>query len=218
MLSGKALVVYADLETAKTGRAAVERLLSAVSGKSPGLSFAPVKAGRRNGVSLAEAFAEVITQTGMNAVLIIDAVEKLFPSKAGLVLLKNLKAARDWADLRPDNAGGTYLHILGVSSSKAAVKAMVSLRSQPFYGADFLDFPMPDDEFPLLKSTAPKDFPTTYPARTTNIMRDEYDFSDAVKNPYTDAAKAAHDRATDGKDQKQKNPAGKKAKDAPGKR
>lgn len=41
-------------------------------------------------------------------------------------------------------------------------------------------------------------------------MRDEYDFSDAVKNPYTDAAKAAHDRATDGKDQKQKNPAGKK--------
>ena len=27
-----------------------------------------------------------------------------------------------------------------------------------------------------------------------------------------------HDRATDGKDQKQKNPAGKKAKDAPGKR
>lgn len=91
-------------------------------------------------------------------------------------------------------------------------------RSQPFYGADFLDFPMPDDEFPLLKRTAPKDFPTTYPARTTNIMRDEYDFSDAVKNPYTDAAKAAHDRATDGKDQKQKNPAGKKAKDAPGKR
>ena len=53
MLSGKALVVYADLETAKTGRAAVERLLSAVSGKSPGLSFDPVKAGRRNGVSLA---------------------------------------------------------------------------------------------------------------------------------------------------------------------
>lgn len=138
MLSGKALVVYADLETAKTGGAAVERLLSAVSGalsawtvsgKSPGLSFDPVKAGRRNGVSLAEAFAEVITQTGMNAVLIIDAVEKLFPSKAGLVLLKNLKAARDWADLRPDNAGGTYLRILGVSSSKAAAKAMVSLRS-----------------------------------------------------------------------------------------
>lgn len=135
-------MVYADLETAKTGGAAVERLLSSVSGKSPGLSFDPVKAGRRNGVSLAEAFAEVITQTGMNAVLIIDAVEKLFPSKAGLVLLKNLKAARDWADLRPDNAGGTYLHILGVSSSKAAAKAMVSLRSQPFYGADFLDFPM----------------------------------------------------------------------------
>lgn len=176
MLSGKALVVYADLETAKTARAAVERLLSSVSGKSPGLSFDPVN------------------------------------------LLKNLKAARDWADLRPDNAGGTYLHILGVSSSKAAAKAMVSLRSQPFYGADFLDFPMPDDEFPLLKSTAPKDFPTTYPARTTNIMRDEYDFSDAVKNPYTDAAKAARDRATDGKDQKQKNPAGKKTKDAPGKR
>ena len=122
-------MVYADLETAKTGGAAVERLLSSVSGKSPGLSFDPVKAGRRNGVSLAEAFAEVITQTGMNAVLIIDAVEKLFPSKAGLVLLKNLKAARDWADLRPDNAGGTYLHILGVSSSKAAAKAMVSLRS-----------------------------------------------------------------------------------------
>lgn len=91
-------------------------------------------------------------------------------------------------------------------------------RSQPFYGADFLDFPMPDDEFPLLKSIAPKDFPTTYPARATNIMRDEYDFSDAVKNPYTDAAKAARDRATDGKDQKQKNPAGKKTKDAPGKR
>lgn len=62
MLSGKALVVYADLETAKTGGAAVERLLSAVSGalsawtvsgKSPGLSFDPVKVGRRNGVSLA---------------------------------------------------------------------------------------------------------------------------------------------------------------------
>lgn len=74
---------------------------------------------------------------------------------------------------------------------------------------------MPDDEFPLLKGTAPT---TTYPARATNIMRDEYDFSDAVKNPDTDAAKAARDRATDGKDQKQKNPAGKKTKDAPGKR
>lgn len=49
-------------------------------------------------------------------------------------------------------------------------------------------------------------------------MRDEYDFSDAVKNPYTDATKAARDCATDGKDQKQKNPAGKKTKDAPGKR
>lgn len=79
--------------------------------------------------------------------LIIDEIQELLKSKSGRDLLKALKAARDAVNLRPENSKQTFLQFVGVGSHRFFMTAMTSCASQPFYGADRVDFPLLNDGF-----------------------------------------------------------------------
>lgn len=83
----------------------------------------------------------------INIVLIIDEIQETLKSEAGRNLLTALKSARDRVNLRTDNPNGTYLMIVGTSSHRSFVTAMASKTSQPFYGADRVDFPPLGNDF-----------------------------------------------------------------------
>lgn len=104
-----AVVIYGDLEKTTARRSPVKSLLMAiretlqrVQSPSIPLSFDVTLVGTEDGVSIAEAFVELIKQCGRSAVLIIDEVQAL-QSRTGRRLLRALKAARDAVNLRPDN-------------------------------------------------------------------------------------------------------------------
>ena len=62
-------------------------------------------------------------------------------------MLVALKAARDAVNLRAGNPNDTHLVIVGTGSHRSFASAMASKPSQPFYGADRIDFPKLDDEY-----------------------------------------------------------------------
>ncbi len=158
----KALVIYVDLwenveeaSPAKkvldkvryflTESAWLEALKVHLSGVS--LTFERKQIGGPDGMSLAEVFSELAAKVDVNIVLIIDEIQETLKSNHGRNLLAALKAARDAVNLRPHNPHDTYLFIVGTGSHRSVVTAMASRPSQPFYGADRMDFPVLGDEF-----------------------------------------------------------------------
>lgn len=111
------------------------------------LSFEPETIGLEGGVSLADALLELISKLDRNIVLIIDEIQETLKTDSGRNLLSALKAARDAVNLRRENPNGTYLTIVGTGSHRSFVTAMASRSSQPFYGADRIDFPMLGEEY-----------------------------------------------------------------------
>ena len=162
----KALVIYVDLWSNRDGKTPTKQVLAAIrhavehlSTQGMGLkevklnfpllnfTFKSDEVGRLDGISLADAFTEIITKINTNIVLVIDEIQEASRSSAGLDLLAALKAARDAVNLRVKNADGTYLLIVGTGSHRSLVSSMASRASQPFYGSDRLDFPLLDGEF-----------------------------------------------------------------------
>lgn len=156
-----AIVIYADLWADVADRSPVKNVLRAIHTTLHGVqrssynldrikvslplisfSFDIDKIGNDNGVSIAEAFVELISKSNRNVVLIIDEIQQTLRSHGGKELLLALKAARDAVNLRPNNINGTYLLIVGTGSHRSFVTAMASRSSQPFYGADRIDYPM----------------------------------------------------------------------------
>ena len=159
-----ALVMYVDLwgqaglSPYKAVLGAVQKAFAELSGNPPvkevkvslpcvSFSFETKKIGLSDGVSLADAFCELMGKISTNIVLIIDEIQQTLKSESGKELLMMLKAARDAVNLRTDNIKGTYLLIVGTGSHRSVVTAMTSRASQPFYGADRLDFPMLGEDF-----------------------------------------------------------------------
>ena len=83
----------------------------------------------------------------VNVVLIIDEIQELLRSEAGLNQLAALKAARDAVNLRPNNPNDTYFLLVGIGSQHSLIKSMVIGSSQAFYGSDHLVFPLLSDEY-----------------------------------------------------------------------
>lgn len=155
-----AAVIFVEL-TGCDGKKATRKVYAAVNeflkaaavdmaGSSQGKfiwSFDPDKVGEEDGETLAYALTEAVRRLGRHIVLILDGIEVWPRTESGIWLLKNLKAARDAVNIRRENDEGTYLHIVGVSSDRELVREMTARTSQPFFGADAEDFPMPGEDF-----------------------------------------------------------------------
>jgi hypothetical protein len=136
-----------DLQTAGS---AVLKKLRRVSGFEAGaagikFSFKLDAVGKDGGVSLAQAFSELIAQARTDIVLIIDEVQHALGSVDGDNLLHALKAARDAINTRPQTPG--YFLFVGTGSHRARVQELSIKGNQAFNGAVTHDFPVLGEDF-----------------------------------------------------------------------
>lgn len=94
--------------------------------------------GSAAGVTLADAFAQVVQRLQVDVVLIVDEVQQAMLSDSGINLLHALKAARDRVNVDPAMPG--HFLFIGTGSHKSLVTDMASRRTQPFAGAVPVDF------------------------------------------------------------------------------
>lgn len=134
----------------QTPGSAVLKKLGRVSGIEAGVagikfSFRLDAVGKDGGVSLAQAFSELIAQARTDIVLIIDEVQHALGSVDGDNLLHALKAARDAINTRPQTPG--YFIFVGTGSHRARVQELSIKGNQAFNGAVTHDFPVLGEEF-----------------------------------------------------------------------
>lgn len=101
--------------------------------------------GKPEGVTLAEAFTELVDRARTDLVVIIDEVQHAMGSDDGNTLLLALKAARDAINTRPDTPG-RFLFI-GTGSHRARVRELTIKGNQAFNGAISQDFPLLEIDF-----------------------------------------------------------------------
>ena len=101
--------------------------------------------GEAGGATLAQAFTEVVDQSGSDVVLIIDEVQQAITTDEGNQMLLALKAARDAINPRPGTPG--YFLFLGTGSHRALVSELTARRNQAFAGATSLPYPVLDQEY-----------------------------------------------------------------------
>ena len=101
--------------------------------------------GEAGGVTLAQAFTEVVDQSGGDVVLIIDEVQQAITTEEGNQMLLALKATRDAVNPRPGTPG--YFLFLGTGSHRALVSELTARRNQAFAGATSLPYPVLDQAY-----------------------------------------------------------------------
>lgn len=114
-----------------------------VAGFKFGFKLADV--GKPGGVSLAQAFTELIDQAKTDLVLIVDEVQHALGSADGDSMLHALKAARDALNTRPA-APGHFLFV-GTGSHRARVQELTLKGNQAFNGAVTHEFPVLGRDF-----------------------------------------------------------------------
>ena len=126
------------------GSAMLQKLkqVSSVEAGAAGFKFGFKLAdvGKEGGVSLAQAFTELVEQSKTDVVLIIDEVQHALGSADGDSLLHALKAARDAINTRPATPG--YFLFLGTGSHRARVQELSLKGNQAFNGAVTHEFPV----------------------------------------------------------------------------
>jgi len=80
------------------------------------------KLGEPGGVTLADAFTEVVEQSRTDLVVIVDEVQQCLASDDGLSMMLALKAARDAINLRPNPLG--HFVFIGTGSNRALVQEL----------------------------------------------------------------------------------------------
>ncbi|MFM7653169.1 MAG: AAA family ATPase, partial [Vulcanococcus sp.] len=101
--------------------------------------------GEVGGATLAQAFTELVDQSGGDVVLIIDEVQQAITSEEGHQMLLALKAARDAINPRPATPG--HFLFLGTGSHRALVSELTARRNQAFVGATSLAHPVLDQAY-----------------------------------------------------------------------
>ena len=131
------------------GSAMLQKLkkISSVEAGAAGFKFGFKLAdvGKQGGVSLAQAFTELIDQSKTDLVLIIDEVQHALGSAEGDSMLHALKAARDAINTRPGTPG--YFLFVGTGSHRARVQELSLKGNQAFNGAVTHEFPVLGREF-----------------------------------------------------------------------
>ncbi|WP_462389743.1 AAA family ATPase [Acidovorax sp. Q11] len=116
----------------------VTNLEAGAAGFKFGFKLADV--GKDDGVSLAQAFQELIDQAKTDVVLIVDEVQHALGSADGDHLLHALKAARDAINTRPGTPG--HFLFIGTGSHRARVQELTLKGNQAFNGAVTNEFPV----------------------------------------------------------------------------
>jgi hypothetical protein len=101
--------------------------------------------GTAEGVTLAEAFTQVVDQARCDLVLIVDEVQHAITSEDGNQMLLALKAARDAINPRPGTPG--HFIFVGTGSHRALVSELTARRSQAFAGAISIAYPVLDADY-----------------------------------------------------------------------
>ncbi len=101
--------------------------------------------GEAGGATLAQAFTEVVDQSGGDVVLIVDEVQQAITTDDGNQMLLALKATRDAINPRPGTPG--YFLFLGTGSHRALVSELTARRNQAFAGATSLPYPVLDQAY-----------------------------------------------------------------------
>lgn len=149
-----ATLVHAALRTAlqqlqKPPAGLRERLnaLKSLEVGVPGFTFGFEVAdiGTATGPTIAQAVTEVIDQAKTHLVFIVDEVQHMIGSEAGLALMQAFKAARDAVNTRP-NTPGSFIFI-GTGSHRAQVMSMTVQGKNAFEGATSMDYPVLGDDF-----------------------------------------------------------------------
>ena len=138
------------LKELQTPGSAILRRLKDVSSVDAGAAgfkfgFKLSDVGKEKGVSLAQAFKELIDQARTDVVLIIDEVQHALGSADGDNMLHALKAARDAINTRPGTPG--YFLFLGTGSHRARVQELTLKGNQAFNGAVTNEFPVLGRDF-----------------------------------------------------------------------
>lgn len=101
--------------------------------------------GKPEGVTLSDAFADLVALAKTDVVVIVDEVQHALGSDDGNAMLLALKAARDAINTRPDTPG--YFLFLGTGSHRARVRELTIKGNQAFNGAISQDFPVLESDF-----------------------------------------------------------------------
>ena len=139
-----------SLKALQTPGSAILQKLKQVSSVEAGAAgfkfgFKLADVGKEGGVSLAQAFTELIDQSKTDLVLIVDEVQHALGSADGDNMLHALKAARDAINTRPGTPG--YFLFLGTGSHRARVQELTLKGNQAFNGAVTHEFPVLGLEF-----------------------------------------------------------------------
>lgn len=121
----------------------VTNLEAGAAGFKFGFKLADV--GKDDGVSLAQAFQELIDQAKTDVVLIVDEVQHALGNADGDHLLHALKAARDAINTRPGTPG--HFLFIGTGSHRARVQELTLKGNQAFNGAVTNEFPVLGRDF-----------------------------------------------------------------------
>lgn len=128
-----------------TAFSTLKKIVSAeVAARGLKFKFDLSKLGEPGGITLADAFTEVVEQSRTNLVLIVDEVQCL-ASDDGLSMMLALKAARDAIKLRPNSPG--HFVFIGTGSNRALVQELSARRNMAFQGAQSLPYPVLGDDF-----------------------------------------------------------------------
>ena len=136
-----------ELQTPGSGVLQKLKRVSSVEAGAAGFKFGFKLAdvGKEGGVSLAQAFTELIDQSKTDLVLIVDEVQHALGSADGDNMLHALKAARDAINTRPATPG--YFLFVGTGSHRARVQELSLKGNQAFNGAVTHEFPVLGLEF-----------------------------------------------------------------------
>ncbi|MEO7952956.1 MAG: AAA family ATPase [Polaromonas sp.] len=135
------------LQTPGSAVLAQLKKLSSVDAGAAGFKFGFKLAdvGKPGGVSLAQAFTELIDQAKTDLVLIVDEVQHALGSADGDSMLHALKAARDAINTRPATPG--HFLFVGTGSHRARVQELTLKGNQAFNGAVTHEFPVLGRDF-----------------------------------------------------------------------
>ena len=136
-----------DLQTPPAGlRARLQGLKSldvGVAGFTFG--FAVAELGTPAGATIAQAAKEIIDQAKTDLVFIVDEVQHMLTSEAGLALMQAFKAARDAVNARPHTPG--HFIFIGTGSHRAQVAGMTVQGKNAFEGATSVDYPTLGEDY-----------------------------------------------------------------------
>ena len=134
-----------DLEDPLSAAFSVLRKVVSAEVAARGFKFDLSKLGESGGVTLSDAFTEVVEQSCTDLVLIVDEVQQCLASDDGLSMMLALKAARDAINLRTNPPG--HFVFIGTGSNRALVQELSARRNMAFQGAQSLPYPLLGDDF-----------------------------------------------------------------------